>query len=157
MNSSMFFASALSTKQDVEQALSSLVAQVRQQMKGRRIDALFLFLSPDFVRSSATISSRLRQALKPQLLLGCTGEAIIGRDDGQVILRVGRASVFSPAPLCNLSVVTYAHDGSPGSHAVAVSAKVGLFRIGAPVVTKREGMPDMREEITFDADKGRFI
>lgn len=79
MNSSMFFASALSTEDEVELALASLVAQVREQMKGRPIDALFVFLSPHFMRSSVDISAGLRQALKPQLLLGCTGESIIGR------------------------------------------------------------------------------
>ena len=80
MNSSMFFASALSTEGEVEQALPSLVAQIREQMKGRRIDAAFVFLSQHFFRSTAAISSGLRQALQPQVLLGCTGESIIGHD-----------------------------------------------------------------------------
>jgi len=80
MNSSMFFASALSTEHEVELAIPLLVAQVREQMKGRRIDALFVFVSPHFMRSSVDISAGLRQALKPQVLLGCTGESIIGRD-----------------------------------------------------------------------------
>ncbi len=79
MKSSMFFASALSTEHDVELALASLVAQVREQMKGRQIDALFAFVSPDFMESSVDISVGLRQGLKPQVLLGCTGESIIGR------------------------------------------------------------------------------
>ncbi|MGB0386703.1 MAG: FIST signal transduction protein [Ardenticatenaceae bacterium] len=79
-SSSMFFASALSTEREVERALPSLVGQIREQIKGRSIEAAFVFVSPHFARSAAAISSGLRRALKPQLLLGCTGEWIIGRD-----------------------------------------------------------------------------
>jgi small ligand-binding sensory domain FIST len=79
MNDSMFFASAQTTQDKLRYAIPSLVAQVREQMKGRSIDAIFAFLSPNFFDSAVIFSRELRFALQPQLLLGCTGESIIGR------------------------------------------------------------------------------
>lgn len=79
MNDSMFFASAQTTQDRLRYAIPSLVAQVREQMKGRSIDAVFAFLSPHFAESAVIFSRELRFALQPRLLLGCTGESIIGR------------------------------------------------------------------------------
>lgn len=79
MNDSMFFASALTTQHRLRYAVPSLATQLREQMEGRSIDALFAFLSPHFAEEAVIFSREIRFALQPQLLLGCTGESIIGR------------------------------------------------------------------------------
>lgn len=78
MSSPMVFASALATKRNLEQATQTLARNIRRQMNGRSIDALFVFFSPDFAKDAVILSKKLRQALHPTLLLGCMAEAVIG-------------------------------------------------------------------------------
>jgi small ligand-binding sensory domain FIST len=73
----MHFASAEITNRDVDQAAEALTNQVRARFRGPDIDLLIVFLSPHFVSVAVRLLPLLRQALKPRVLLGCTGEGVI--------------------------------------------------------------------------------
>lgn len=76
----MVFASGTSTLRDPHEALEDLIGQLRTQVEGPFFDFAMLFLSLHHGPLAAYLSQSLRTALAPRVLIGCTGEGIIGRD-----------------------------------------------------------------------------
>lgn len=79
MSLEMAFASAAATGTDEELLVSSLVEQVQATL-GCAPDLLLVFISSQLNQSAAHLAERLHQDLQPQVQLGCTAEAVIGRE-----------------------------------------------------------------------------
>ncbi|MFQ5613168.1 MAG: FIST N-terminal domain-containing protein [Anaerolineae bacterium] len=123
------FASAMTTEADIERATHSLAAQIDEQLAGRSLDLALVFLSPPFGPVAGFVSENLRAALKPGLLIGCTGEGVIGREreveQGPAIALVG----------AHLPQVTLRPFAFPARAWADALAGTGAFRqaVGAPV------------------------
>lgn len=76
----MLFASATTTERAVDEAIKVLLDQIVVQMKEQIPDLALVFLSPHFRLEASEIAARLYQALAPRVLIGCTGEGVIGRE-----------------------------------------------------------------------------
>ena len=76
----MRFISATTTERDIDEAIGALVTLTEAQIDGRTLDFVLVFLSPHFGPVASQVSDKLRKALNPHVLLGCTGEGVIGRE-----------------------------------------------------------------------------
>jgi small ligand-binding sensory domain FIST len=54
------------------------VAQVREGLQGLRPSIVFMFLSPHHVHMARTVTASVRAALGPDILLGVSGEGVVG-------------------------------------------------------------------------------
>lgn len=75
--STMRFASALTRRDDVHEAADELIQAIKAQLGPSQIDVAVLFVSAEHAEQVETLSHRLRRALTPSTLVGCTGEGII--------------------------------------------------------------------------------
>ena len=80
MDSQFTFISAMTTERNLEEAIDALAKQVNSQAEGRPLDLVFVFLSPHFTHSARHIAERLWVTYEPGVLLGCTAEGVIGRE-----------------------------------------------------------------------------
>jgi small ligand-binding sensory domain FIST len=74
------FASALSVDQSASKAEEQVVERLREDLAGRRADLCAVFVSHHYGSAIEELGARLRRALGAQLVVGCTGESIIGGD-----------------------------------------------------------------------------
>ena len=81
MDESILFASAAAVGPDVDWSIDSLVEQIELQMSGRSIDFGLVFLSPHFIHHTRRIVTDLLHKLSPGILLGCTAEGVITKDN----------------------------------------------------------------------------
>ena len=72
------FASSLSTLADTGAAVQESVAALRRALEGRRADLLVLFVSHHHGAELEGLARTLQAELGPRVLLGCTGETIVG-------------------------------------------------------------------------------
>ncbi len=79
MENEMLFASATTCERRSHDAAQSLAEQVREQLEARTIDLVVMFMSAHFLSQAEAIGQHLREALHPRVLLGVTGEGVIGR------------------------------------------------------------------------------
>lgn len=80
MSDTMQFVSASATERSVERAVQSLSEQVRAQTDAAQFDLAMLFLSAHFDPIASLVADRLRDALNPRVLIGCTCEGVIGKE-----------------------------------------------------------------------------
>lgn len=69
---------ALSKTAVTEDALEEVCRDVSAGLAGRSVDLVFAFFSPDHSDSADLIVSKIRERLRPQVLLGCSAESVIG-------------------------------------------------------------------------------
>jgi small ligand-binding sensory domain FIST len=81
MTDPMLFASATTTEQPLDRAVQALVDQIKTQTDQTSLDFGLVFLSPHFIRDASQIGARLQTAFQLEVLMGCTGEGVIGRDE----------------------------------------------------------------------------
>jgi small ligand-binding sensory domain FIST len=74
------FASALSTEPESARAEQQVLAQVREQLQGRSADLCVVFVSHHYGAALEELGQRLSRAVGAKVLLGCTGESIIGSE-----------------------------------------------------------------------------
>ena len=72
------FAAAVSREPDSRAAGSAVAKTVRRQLDGRQADLACLFFSLHYAESADGLVGAIRQELGPRLLLGCSGEGVIG-------------------------------------------------------------------------------
>jgi len=81
----MAFASAVTTQERADSAVDDLALQIRTQFgaitESQTIDLVIVFLSTHFTQLVREIVGGLRSALNPEVLLGCTTEGVIGREE----------------------------------------------------------------------------
>ena len=82
---SAVFASATSLGRDPESLVADLVSQVREQLgtegEPGPVDLAVVFLSTNLTEAAASIASKLRRELSPVVMLGCSAEGVIGREE----------------------------------------------------------------------------
>ncbi len=76
----MLFASAITTARTIEEVSRGLTQQIKAQMAGYPLDLALVFLSPHFRVEVTDLVERLWAGLDPGLLIGCTAEGVIGRE-----------------------------------------------------------------------------
>lgn len=69
---------ALSKTAVTEDALEEVCRAVSAGLAGRSVDLVFAFFSPDHSDSADLIVSKIRERLRPKVLLGCSAESVIG-------------------------------------------------------------------------------
>jgi small ligand-binding sensory domain FIST len=74
------FASALSTEPESARAEQQVLAQVREQLQGRSPDLCVVFVSHHYGAALEELGQRLSRAVGAKVLVGCTGESIIGTE-----------------------------------------------------------------------------
>ncbi len=80
MSDAMQFFSANTTEHDVDRAATALVDQIRAQTDARDFDFAMAFFSANFTAVAPSGADRLHTALNPHVLIGCTCEGVIGKD-----------------------------------------------------------------------------
>jgi len=79
MANKMLFASATATERNVDRMVERLASQIEAQIDEQPLDFGLIFLSPHFTLGAMQIVNQLTMALRLRVLLGCTGEGVIGR------------------------------------------------------------------------------
>lgn len=72
------FAAAISEHPVATQAVGELAGAVLEQLDGRRVDLLTVFISPHFAGAAEDIGAVLRAVLEPRSLIGSTNAAVCG-------------------------------------------------------------------------------
>jgi small ligand-binding sensory domain FIST len=78
MPEQMRFASALASESDFKKAATEIGASIERQLGMDPIDLVLVFASSHFAGPAHELLARLRDALSPRALVGCTGEGVIG-------------------------------------------------------------------------------
>jgi small ligand-binding sensory domain FIST len=76
----MQFASATTTELDIDGAAAALIDQIRAQVDAPEFDFAMAFFSADLASVAPSGADRLCTALDPRVLIGCTCEGVIGKD-----------------------------------------------------------------------------
>lgn len=80
MSNSPRFASALSVDPDAGRAESQVLERLREQLGSQRADLCAVFVSHHYGGAIEELGQRLKRATGAQVVVGCTGESIIGGD-----------------------------------------------------------------------------
>src|SRR5690242_3328956 len=72
------FAAAVSRERGSRAAGSAVSHAVRRDLEGTRADLACLFFSPQYAESAEELVGAVQQELSPHLLIGCSGEGVIG-------------------------------------------------------------------------------
>lgn len=72
------FAAAVSRERDSRAAGSAVAQAVRRDLGSREADLACLFFSSHYAGSAEELVEAIRQELAPRLLIGCSGEGVIG-------------------------------------------------------------------------------
>lgn len=80
MTKQMHFASALVFDSDSESAAVGIGAEIRRQLDRETVDFALVFPSSQFSEEAHRFLGHLRDELSPRVLVGCTGEGVIGPD-----------------------------------------------------------------------------
>jgi small ligand-binding sensory domain FIST len=72
------FAAAVSREQDSQAAGSAVAQAVRIHLEGKPADLACLFFSSQYAETAGELVETVRDELGPRLLIGCSGEGIIG-------------------------------------------------------------------------------
>lgn len=97
----MRFTTALSRETDALTAGRALAQTVRRDLGPGPVDLAFLFLSPHYAGAAEALGAAVRDGVGPRLLLGCTGEGVIARDEE---IEVAAAAVLWAARLPGASL-----------------------------------------------------
>jgi small ligand-binding sensory domain FIST len=74
------FASALTLETDLKKAALELADEFERSLGAGPIDLLFVFPSSQYAAEAPTLLDRFRDVLSPKVLVGCTGEGVIGSE-----------------------------------------------------------------------------
>lgn len=78
MSKTMRFASALTFESDLTKAAAEIGASIKRQLEAGPIDLALAFPSNHFAGPAHELLARLRDSLSSRVLIGCTGEGVIG-------------------------------------------------------------------------------
>ena len=126
------FAAAISEHPVAPQAIGELAGSVLEQLDGRAVDLLVVFISPHFAGAAEDIGGVLRAVLHPGILIGSTNAAVVG---------TGREVEESPA--ISLWAASF---GATTARAVELHAMAGADG------TSMRGWPEDRSESGEDRE-----
>ncbi|MEZ5964450.1 MAG: FIST C-terminal domain-containing protein [Planctomycetota bacterium] len=145
---SMRFASALSTRPNLEDALAEACESLRRQIGTTSIDMCAVFASAGYGDDLDRLPTNVHEALAPRTLLGCTGGGIVG----------GRREIEG-APALSLTV---GHMPDAETHVVHLDTgdlpddddgpRAWLDRVGVPAEQAR-GVLVLPEPFRFPSDR----
>ena len=72
------FAAAVSRERDSRAAGAAVAHAIRRDLEGKQADLACLFFSSQYAESAEELVEAVRQELAPRLLIGCSGEGVIG-------------------------------------------------------------------------------
>jgi small ligand-binding sensory domain FIST len=72
------FAAAVSRERDSRMAGTAVAQATRRELGGKAADLACLFFSPQHVESAEALVEAVREEVSPRLLIGCSGEGVIG-------------------------------------------------------------------------------
>jgi len=72
------FAAAVSRERDSQAAGSAVAQAVRTHLEGKPVDLACLFFSSQYAETADELVEAVRDELGPRLLIGCSGEGVIG-------------------------------------------------------------------------------
>ena len=75
------FASATTTGRALAKSMPELIGDIRRQIPEGGFDFGLLFLSSHFGKEAEECSRAIREELASRVLIGCTGEGIIGSEE----------------------------------------------------------------------------
>jgi len=75
---SIRFASALTFETDAKMAALELGARIKRALEGNRVDLALVFATSHYAEEAHALLERVRDALSPRVLVGCSGEGVIG-------------------------------------------------------------------------------
>jgi small ligand-binding sensory domain FIST len=109
------FSTALSHEPEASAAGRSIADSVRAGLASRPADLAFLFFSSHYADQAHTLATVVRANLAPRVLIGCTGEGVIGGDQE---LEAQAAVVLWAACLPEVTVTpirpTFVHEHAQG-------------------------------------------
>ncbi|MFW6033227.1 MAG: FIST signal transduction protein [Phycisphaeraceae bacterium] len=106
------FASALSREADPRAGAEDIARAVRARL-GAQVDLVMVFVTPPHRHALGRISTRLRELLSPRVLLGCTGEGVVGLGE-EVELAPAISVLAARLPDVRLTPFRYDQEDWPG-------------------------------------------
>jgi small ligand-binding sensory domain FIST len=97
----MKWASAVSERADLEEAMEEAAAEIRTELGGSQPDLAAVFVSPHHAQGYERVSSLVAKALGPRVLLGCSGGGVIGGGQ-EVEFRPGLSLTAAALPAVEL-------------------------------------------------------
>jgi small ligand-binding sensory domain FIST len=104
----MKWASSISEKTSLEDAVKECISNVQTQMSDEPIHLAVIFVSPHYQADYDSVPDLVRQGLGPVVVLGCSGGGIIG--DGQEVEQRPAVSI-TVASLPGVEIVPFHLDG----------------------------------------------
>ena len=104
----MKWASSISEKTSLEDAVKECISNVQTQMSDEAIHLAVIFVSPHYQADYDSVPDLVRQELGPVVVLGCSGGGIIG--DGQEVEQRPAVSI-TVASLPGVEIVPFHLDG----------------------------------------------
>ncbi len=104
----MKWASSISEKTSLEDAVKECISNVQTQMSDEAIHLAVIFVSPHYQADYDSVPDLVRQGLGPVVVLGCSGGGIIG--DGQEVEQRPAVSI-TVASLPGVEIVPFHLDG----------------------------------------------
>jgi small ligand-binding sensory domain FIST len=131
MPDEMKFASAITTERDIDRVVQSLEQDLRTQMDFPELDLVVVFFSSHWSTVASAITDRVRTALNPRFLIGCTCEGVIGKD--REIERERAVSIVA-ARLPHATLVPFSFDSDDWT----LLEEENAFRklVGLPIETR---------------------
>jgi small ligand-binding sensory domain FIST len=81
MEDQVFFVTSTAREDDIHAAIQALVTDVNQQAQERSLDFALAFVTMHFMHKVREVVEGLRAGLKVDVLLGCTAEGVISRQE----------------------------------------------------------------------------
>jgi small ligand-binding sensory domain FIST len=120
----MLFKSSISTEAESDLAVQIVSREVAKVLSGKSVDLALLFVSPHHREGLSEMATQICKALQPHVLLGCTGEGIIG--GGQELERQPAACLWV-AHLPDVEIIPF--------HLMFRQASQGISVMGWPEQT----------------------
>ncbi len=150
----MSYAASYSTESDLSAALNSVCEGIAADLNGASPDISFLFVSHAHADSLNVVASRVREQIGTRVLLGCTGEVIVG---GSQEIESGPAISLWAAVLPDAEIETFHLQFSSTADGIVCAglpsnpddAKVdarAVFLLGEPASTVPNSLIDRFED-----------
>lgn len=78
VHTALKFAAAVSRERDSRMAGTAVGQAVRRDLQGKQADLACLFFSSQYAESVEALVEAVREEVSPRLLIGCSGEGVIG-------------------------------------------------------------------------------
>jgi small ligand-binding sensory domain FIST len=124
VHTTLKFAVAVSREQDSRAAGTAVAQAVRRDLAGQPADLACLFFSPQHAESAEALVDAVRQELSPRLLIGCSGEGVIG---GSEEIESAAAVTLWTAGLPGVSMTSFRLSADPDEYGISLTGWPGIL------------------------------